>query len=178
MLWVACVRQPSVQAAVRNDAEGLAQLDRLRSPLCAEFVEQPARMSFHRIFAHAESLGDFAVAETGGDQAQDFQFARRNAQFDNPCLVKDERACERDFCHDHIRHLARKRQPQPDPDARKKRREEDGVDRDGVFDDQETVLGEFQDGEQDAAGYAEEDDLAHRALTGVGDSVRTSHGGP
>src|SRR5574337_521277 len=73
----------------------LAELHRLRAPPGAELVEQPAGVRLDRILADEEPIRDFAVAESRGDQAENLQFARRDAQFAHAFVVGGERTIAR-----------------------------------------------------------------------------------
>ncbi len=47
-------------------------------------------MGFNCVFADEEAGGDFAIAQARGDQAKDFQFARRDLELGEAGLVEDE----------------------------------------------------------------------------------------
>src|SRR5688500_12326100 len=122
-------------------------------------------MRLHRIFADEEAPGDLTVAESRCDQLEDFELTRRDAQLGETRVVPHERPGDGHLTYDDLRLPPLDRQPEPDAGAGKQRRKEDGVNRHGVLDDQEAVLRDLEDGEQGAAGDAEEDDLANRAAS-------------
>jgi len=79
-----------VRERLGNEAGGFGDLDGLGAALCAEFVEEAARVGFYGVFAHEEAGGDFAIAETGGDQAEDLEFARGDGEFGEAGFIGDE----------------------------------------------------------------------------------------
>src|SRR5229473_7130857 len=79
-----------VGEGLRNEAAGLGDLDGLGAALGAEFVEEAAGMGLHGVFADEEAGGDFAIAEAGGDEAEDFEFAWSDAELGEAGLVGDE----------------------------------------------------------------------------------------
>jgi hypothetical protein len=62
-----------------NQPEFLAQLDRLRSAFRAQLVEGTAAMRLNRVLAYVQAIRNLAIAEAGGNQPQDFDFACRDA---------------------------------------------------------------------------------------------------
>ena len=70
----------------------LAELDRLGASSRTEFVEQAAGVSLDRILADKQTVGDFAVAQTGGDQTEDLQFAGSDAKFKDALFVGRKRS--------------------------------------------------------------------------------------
>lgn len=66
-------------------------MNRLGAALGAKFVEEAARVSLDRVLADEQAVGDFAVAESGGNEAKNFEFTRRDAEFVLTSLVDRER---------------------------------------------------------------------------------------
>jgi hypothetical protein len=60
----------------RNHPRALADLYGLGASLGAEPIQQAAGVGLHRVFTHEEPLGNLAIAEAGGDESQNLQFAR------------------------------------------------------------------------------------------------------
>src|SRR5262245_5770988 len=86
---------PALGGCSRNQAGVFAELHGLGAAFRAKFVEHPARVRLYRALADKQTLGDFAVAEPGGDQAQNLQFARSDAQLGDALLIGLERAAGR-----------------------------------------------------------------------------------
>ena len=74
----------------RDQPELLANLHGLRPSPCAQLVEQAAGVRLHRIFAHEDPLGDFAIAQAVRDELEDLQLTPRDAQRFEPLDVEDE----------------------------------------------------------------------------------------
>ena len=107
-------------------------------------------MGFYCVFADEEAGGDFAIAQAGGDQAQDFQFARGDFELGEAGLVEDEGfggGRGWDFLDDGYCLFSGECEAQPDAQRGEKGGDQSGVDFEGIFYDQETVFGEFQDGD-------------------------------
>src|SRR5215216_1776525 len=77
----ACADSPLFNRMLRDQAELLPDLHGLRPSLRRELVEQAARVSLHRVFAHEQLLGNLAVAQSGGDQLEDLELAGRDSPF-------------------------------------------------------------------------------------------------
>lgn len=108
----------------------LAQLHRLGTAAGSEFVEEPARVSFHRVLADKQAVGDLAVAESGGDQGENFQFTWGDAQFANPLLIGRKRSGGRKR---RLLPFSGQCQPKPDAESGENRGDQAAVDFDGVF---------------------------------------------
>ena len=65
-----------------------AELYRLSAPFGTQFAEHPAGVRLYRAFADKQALGNFAVAQAGGNQPQNLQFTRCNAQLRHALLVE------------------------------------------------------------------------------------------
>ncbi len=85
-------RDPGEEACdAGKQACGLAELDGLRPPPRPQLVEQPAGMGLDRVFADEESLGDLPVRQAVGDEAEDLELARGDAELPLAALVDGER---------------------------------------------------------------------------------------
>jgi hypothetical protein len=121
------------------------------------------------------------IAQAVRDEAENFQFAGGDGELAGPRLVGDKRIvlpslrrnfsndCFRDnpfdnrFPDDRLRPLSSQRQPQPDAERGKKCGDQRAVDFDRMLDNQEAILGQFQDRDEQAAANAIEQDVAKRA---------------
>src|SRR6516162_4915388 len=74
-----------------NEACFFGELNGLGAAMSAELVEQAAGVCLDGVLADEEALGDFTVGEAGGDQAEDFEFTRGDAQFGESGGVDGER---------------------------------------------------------------------------------------
>src|ERR1700690_872281 len=166
--------------ASRNQPGGLANLHGLGAPPGAEFVKQAAGMGLHRVFADEEPARDLAIAQPGGDEAENLQLARGDAELAPLGPVDYERAgWRRNFFDNRFRNrflndrflnddrgfLSGERQSQPDTESGKHGGDQRTVDLDRMLDDQEAILGQVQDHDQQAAAHAVEQDVAQRAAT-------------
>ena len=147
-----------------EQAEFLAELYCLCSPLGTQFVEGAAAVGFDGVLGNEELCGDFAVAHAFGYQFQNFKLAPGDVEFFALLLVGQERV----GCYERVNGSAgngvRFRcdswpppcEPlaKPDSESGKDGRDEADVDFDGMFDYEELVLGPLQHGDQDSADYA------------------------
>src|ERR1051325_6862271 len=117
----------------RNESPFLTQLDSLRPPPRSQLVEDAAGMGLDRVLADEELLGDFAVAQTIGDELQDLQLAGGDAQFLEFAGIDLKRTARgnRAFLYDNLR--LRELEPQPDPNTGKDRRPEPAIDLERMF---------------------------------------------
>ena len=74
-----------------NEAGGFGDLDGVGAAASAELVEEAAGMGFDGIFADEETGGYFPIAEAGGDEAEDFEFAGGDGELGEAGFVGDER---------------------------------------------------------------------------------------
>lgn len=58
----------------------LGELNGLGAAASTEFIEEAAGVSLDSVFTDEEAIGDFAIAEAGGDEAEDFEFAGSDAE--------------------------------------------------------------------------------------------------
>lgn len=165
--------------ASRDEAGGLGELDSLGAAPRAELIEQAAGMGLHGVFADEEPVCDFTIAEAGGDQAEDLEFARGNAELTNPRFVDDEGAARHgNFFDDRfpddlllnndLRFLSGESESKPDAESGKEGGDQSTVNFDGMFDDQEAVFGEVEDDDEQGAANAVEEDVAQSAPAGTG----------
>ncbi len=146
----------------RDEAEFFAKLDGLSAAFGAELVKNTAGVGLHGVFADEELFGDFAVAEALGDEFQDFQFAGSDAEGFALCLVLDERLAGRDwdFFNDDPLLSTGQLETKPDAETGESGCDEPPVDFDGMFNNEETVLGPFEQGDEDSANKTIEEDVA------------------
>ena len=152
-----------------NEAGGLGDLDGLGATPGAELVEETAGMGFYGVFADEEAGGNLAIAEAGGDEAEDFQFARGDAELGEAGFVGDEGigSVRWDFAEDGRRLFSGEGQAEPDAERGEYGCDEGAIDFDGMLDDEEAVLGDFQDEDKYTAAEAVEEDVAEGAAAGV-----------
>ena len=148
----------------------LAQLHRLGAASSAEFVEKTAGVSLDGVLADEEALGDFAVGEAGGDEAEDFEFAWGDAEGGEAGGVGGERSGG-GLGRWGGGLFASEGQAEPDAERGEDNGDQAAVDFEGVLDDEEAVLGEFEEGDEEAAEKAEEDDVAQGAAARFGGRV-------
>lgn len=140
-----------------------AELDGLGAAFCAEFVEGAAAVGFDGVFADEESGGDFAVGEAFGDQGEDFKFAAGNAELVAVWVVCEEgcwRGEDGDFFEDGFLPGAGEFETQTDAEGGEEGGDQGDVDLGRVIEDEELVLGPFEDGDEETAEEAEGEDLA------------------
>ncbi len=104
----------------------------------AQLIENAAAVRFHRILTDAEFFSDFAVAQALGDEFEDFDFAAGDSRMFAP----GRRIYGTGFSES---------QAEPDSERGEDGGDESAVDFDGVVDDQKSVLGPLEEGDQDAA---------------------------
>ena len=152
-----------------NEAGGLGDLDGLGAAPGAELVEKAAGMGFYGVFADEEEGGDFAIAEAGGNEAEDFQFARGDTELGDAGFVRDEGdgGLRRNLLDDGDRLFAGEREAEPDAERGEYGCDEGAIDFDGMLNDEEVVLGDFQDEDKYTAAEAVEEDVAEGAAAGV-----------
>ena len=154
MLW---------EDALGDEPSLFAELDCLSAALGAELVEETAGMSLDGILADEQLFRDFAVAQAGSDQSQDFVLPRSDSQLGESLIVSREWRAERRGVR--LRLSLRDGEPEPYPQSSKDGRYESAVDFEGVLEDQETVLAELQDRNQDAAAQPVKQDIPERPVS-------------
>src|SRR5271165_1203733 len=134
----------------REEAESFADLHGLGAALGAELIKEAAGMGLDRVFADEEAVGDFAVAQSGGDEGKDFEFAGGDAQLGDASLVDGEWGggdfLDDDFGDDFFVDdwlLPGEGLAQPNAERGKQGGNECAVDFQGMLDDEETVFREF-----------------------------------
>jgi hypothetical protein len=143
-------------------AEFFAELHRLCSSSRPKFVENTAGMGLHRALAHKKLRGDFAVTQAMGDQFKDLKLTASDMEVLTFAFVRDERFLGRDGDLPHNNCLAFCCQLEAEPDAKngKGRRDQSAVDFDGMFDDQELILGPPEKSNQDSTDQPVHHDVA------------------
>ena len=136
-------------------------------------------MCLDRVFGNEKLGGDLAIAEAAGDQGEDFELARRDAEGLLTGCIGSERGRvgsnrgggfggDKYFLH-HDRFpnrfpdgfaTARDAEAQPDAEGREEDGDERAVNFDGVLDDDEAVFGVLEDGDEKAADETEDEDVA------------------
>ena len=74
----------------REQTSLLGELDGLSTATSAELIKDAARMGLDGVLADEKALGDFAVAEAGGNQAEDFEFAGSDTEIGETLRVGSE----------------------------------------------------------------------------------------
>lgn len=138
-------------------------------------------MGLDRVFADEQAVGNLPIAQAGGDEPENFQFARGDAELAGARLIGDKRIvvpglrwnffndCFRNnlldnfFLDDRFRLLSSQRHPQPDAERGKECGDQCAVDFHRMLDHQEAVLRQFQGGDEQTATDAVEQDVAQRA---------------
>src|SRR5882724_3709087 len=112
-----------VTEALGDEAGGFGDLDGLSAAPGAELVKEAAGVGFDGVFADEEASGDFAVAEAGGDEGEDFEFARGDGEFGEAGFVGDERygGLGSDFFDDDGWLFAGKGKAEPDAEGGEER---------------------------------------------------------
>jgi len=140
------------------------QQNSLRAATRAQLVEGPAAMGFDGVLTHEKPVADLAVAQTLSDQAENLQLTRRNAKSVELRLVQRKRSRRlsrnQDLAEDNPFPRLSQLDAQPDAEACKDDRNKGAIDFDGVLDDEEPILRPPQDGDQDAANEAEDENVA------------------
>ena len=151
-----------VQSKSGEKAEFLAELHRLRSSSRPEFVENTAGVGLHRALAHKKLLGDFAVAQALGDQFKDLKLTASDMEVLTFSFVRDERSLGRygDLPHNDCLAFCCQLEAKPDAKNGKGRGDQSAVDFDGMFDDQELILGPLEQSNQDSTDQPVHEDVA------------------
>jgi hypothetical protein len=163
----------------RDQPGGFADLDGLGAALGAKLVKQAAGMGLNGVFAEEEAAGDFAVAQAGGDEAEDLEFAGGDAELDPAGVVESERAggLWGNFFNHGGRFLSSEGEAEPDANSGEQGGDDGDIDFDGMLDDQEAVLGELQEHDEDAAAEAVDEYVAQSATARSGGGFRgLAHG--
>ena len=161
-----------------NEAGLLGQLNGLRAALRTEFVKDAARVGLDRVLADEEALGDFAITKASGDQTEDFEFARGDAEVGETLGVGGEgRGRGGGWRGERGGLAASQGEAEPNAEGGEHGGDESTVNFEGVFDDEEAIFSELEDGDEDAAGEAVEKDVAESTEGRSGGRVRaTRHG--
>ena len=125
-------------------------------------------MGLHGIGADEELIGDFLVAEAGGDELENFELARGDGE-----LLEAGGIGRKGFAggwrglDDDLGLFACERDAEPDAHCGEDDGDKPAIDFDGVLDDEEAVFGEFEQRDEDAASEAVEEDVAEGAAAGI-----------
>ncbi len=153
---------------LRQQAQFFAALDGLGTASGSELVEGAGAVCLDGIFGDEKLRGDLAIAEASGDQCEDFELARRDAEGLLAGRVGSEGGgdCggDKHFLH-HDRFpngfvAARDAEAKPDAEGRKEDGDERAVKFDGVLDDDEAVFGVLEGGDEETADETEDEDVA------------------
>src|SRR5579863_2289126 len=148
-----------------EEAELFAALDGLGAADGSDLVEDAGAVGLDGVFGDEKLSGDFAIAEAAGDEGEDFEFARGDAEGFLSGGVGSERlggggfGRDVDFSDDHgfANDFATARDAKAEPNA--KGGEESGDERAvefyGVLDDDETVLRVLECGDEEATDETE-----------------------
>ncbi len=154
---------------LRQEAEFLAALDGLGATDGSELLEGARTVRLDGIFGNEKLRGDIAIAEAAGDQGKNLELARRyatgllvdrigNERFDGRGPSPDERFSRRDFAGGSA--PARDSQPKPDAEGREEDGDQRAVEFYGVLDDDETVFGVLEGGDEEPADETEDENVA------------------
>ena len=155
----------------REEAQFFAALDGLGAAGGSEFVEGAGAVGLDGVFGDEELGGDFAIAEAAGDQGEDFEFARGDAEGLLAGGVGSEGAeagasagtrtsftTTTSFADGFA--TARDAEAEPYAEGGEEDGDEGAVKFDGVLDDDEAVLGVLEGGDEEAADETEDEDVA------------------
>ncbi len=127
-------------------------------------------MCLDGVFGNEKLGGDLAIAETAGDQSEDFELACRDAEgllvggiggegFESGGFGGDMYFLHHDRFADGFA-TARDAQAEPDTEGREEDGDQRAVELDGVLDDDEAVLGVLEGGDEQAADDTEDEGVA------------------
>ena len=157
----------------RQEAKFFAALDGLGAADGSELVEGAGTVCFDGVFGDEKLRGDLAIAEAAGDEGEDFELA----WCDTEGLLVDRVGSEGDLSlgrggglrgdkhflhHDRFADgftTARDAEAEPDAEGREEDGDECAVELDGVLDDDETVFGVLEGGDEEAANETEDEDV-------------------
>jgi hypothetical protein len=152
------------QLLSREQAEFFAELDGLGAALRSEFVEDAAGMGLDGVFTDEELRGNFAIAHALGDEFEDIEFAAGDAEVFALAIVKDEgiggRGWDRYFADDNFFFGFGELEAEPNAKYGEGKGGKPSVDFDGVLDDEEAIFGPLEEGDEDSADEAVDEDLA------------------
>lgn len=125
-------------------------------------------MGFDGVLGDEELGGDLAVAESAGDESEDFEFASGDAEGLQGGWVGGERFAGFHKNGDFFHHdgftddfaIAGDAQAEPDAERREEYGDEGTVEFKRVLDDDEAVLDELQGDDKEAADETEDEDVA------------------
>jgi len=122
------------------------------------------------VFGNEKLRGDLAIAEAAGDQGEDFELSRRDAEGMLVGRIGSEGFEGGGFRGDqHFPHhgrfadgfaTARDAEAEPDAEGREEDGDERAVELDGVLDDDEAIFGVLEGGDEEAADETEDEDVA------------------
>jgi hypothetical protein len=121
----------------------------------SELVEGAGAVGLDGVLGDEELSGDLAVAETAGDEVQDLELAGGDAEALLPGGVWSEshfgarvRNRDEDFSYDDCLATACDAEAEPDAEGGEEDGDEGAIDLDGVLDDDESILGVLERGDE------------------------------
>jgi hypothetical protein len=153
-----------------QEAQFFAALDGLGAAGGSELVEGAGTVCLDGVFGNEKLRGDLAIAEAAGDQGEDFELACRDAEgllvnrigsegFEGGGFRGDKHFPHHDRFADGFA-TSRDAEAEPDPEAREEDGDERAVELDRVLDDDESVFGVLEGGDEEAAHKTEDEDVA------------------
>jgi hypothetical protein len=128
----------------------------------------------HGVFGNEQLCGDLAIAEAAGDQGEDFEFARRDAEgllagrvgsegFEVWGVGRDKHFPHHDGFADGLTTLfttMRNAETEPDAEGREEDGNERAVEFNGVLDDDEAVFGVLEGDNEESTDETEDEYVA------------------
>ena len=154
----------------RQEAQFFAALDGLGATGGSKLVEGAGTVCLDGVFGNEELGGDLTIAEAAGDQGEDLELACGDAEsllldrigsegFERASFHGDEHFFDYNCFADGFT-PACDAEADPDAEGGKENGNEGAVDLDRVLDDDEAVLGVLEDGNEEATGDTEDEDVA------------------
>ena len=133
-------------------------------------------MGLDGVFTDEQAVSDFAVGKTGGDQAEDFEFTGRDGQFGEAGRVGGEGrgGGPGRMRSERLRFATGDGETEPDAECGEDGGDESAVILEGMLEDEEAVLGEFENGDEHTADEAVKKDAKERTATRRTGKVGTS----
>jgi hypothetical protein len=152
-----------------QEAELFAALNGLRAARGTELVEGAGAVGLHRVLGDEELGGDLAIAEAAGDEVQDLELASGDTEALLPGGVwSKRRSCfgagawngDEDFSYHYSLASPRDAEAEPDAEGGEEDGDEGAIDLDRVLDDDESVFGVLERGDEETADETEDEDVA------------------
>ena len=143
-----------------DDSSFFRDLDGLCSTPGVELGENFRGVSLHRVLTHEQPGGDLTVAQPAGNQRENLELARSQAETLNAGQVWGEPGAGGDdhFANDHSFGRSRKLESQPDSEAGKEEGYEPAVDLERVLDYEKPELDPLEQRDECARKNAVEKD--------------------